>query len=171
MTFRPGRAARCRAGRPTTAWRATLDFTWPHAPTEDGGTLDLSHVLPRGAHQEDAVYLSDLEAGWYAVTSARRGLGFGQVWSLDVFPYAILWAVYDGTPGYPWYRQNYNLAMEPQSSIPEGLDEAIQAGTALTLDGGASLELSLKTVVFTGMAGVAHISPQGEVTPRQADGG
>ncbi|OQY92230.1 MAG: hypothetical protein B6D39_04935 [Anaerolineae bacterium UTCFX2] len=142
------------------------DFTWPHAPAESGGVLDLSRVRSREVCQEDAAYLSELSEGWYAVTNVRRKVGFGQVWSVAVFPYVILWLVYGGTPGYPWYRQNYNLALEPQSSIPEGLSDAVQAGTALRLDGGASLELNFKTVVYSGIAGVAHISPDGEVVPR-----
>jgi hypothetical protein len=139
------------------------EFKWPHAPTRDGSTIDLSQVSPRESHQEDAVYLSELEAGWWAVTNTRRKLGIGQVWSVEVFPYIIIWAVYHGTSGYPWYRQNYNLAIEPQSSMPEGLTEAIAAGTALQLEGGESLDLTLRTVVYSGLTGVKRISPVGEV--------
>jgi hypothetical protein len=143
------------------------DFAWPNAPARDGGVLDLSRVPPPGACQEDAVYLSDLEAGCWAVTNARLKLGFGQVWPVSVFPFVIIWAVYHGTPGYPWYRQNYNLAIEPQSSMPEGLNEAIAAGTALCLEGGASTDFTLHTVVYEGITRVKGISPHGEVEPKE----
>ena len=151
---------------PDNRFAGGADFTWPYAPAESGDVLDLSRVLPREACQEDAAYLSELLEGWYAVTNVRRRVGFGQVWPATIFPYVVLWMVYGGTPGYPWYRQNYNLALEPQSSIPEGLSNSVQAGTALVLDGGDSLDLSFKTVVYTGIDGVAQISPDGEVTPR-----
>jgi hypothetical protein len=104
---------------------------------------------------------------WYAVTNTRLQLGFGQVWPLDVFPYVIVWSVYHGAPGYPWYRQNYNPAIEPQSSTPEGLAEAAAAGRALRLEGGASLDLTLKTVVFRGAGGVTRIDPDGTIVPRE----
>jgi len=141
------------------------EFIWPHAPAHHGGTINLSRVPPKGTHQEDAVYLMELDAGWWAVTNTSRRLGIGQIWPSEVFPYVILWTVYHGTPGYPWYRQNYNLAIEPQSSMPEGLKNAIAAGTALHLDGGASIDLTLRTIVYEGVTGVENISPAGEVAP------
>jgi hypothetical protein len=144
-----------------------LEFTWPHAPARDGGLIDLSRVPTWWAHQEDAVYLSDLDAGWWAVTNRRLKLGFGQVWPVEVFPYIIIWAVYHGTPGYPWYRQNYNLAIEPQSSMPEGLNEAIAAGTALYLEGGVSMDFTLHTVVYEGITRVKCITSHGEVMPQE----
>ena len=144
-----------------------VEFTWPNAPMRGGGVIDLSRVPPRGTHQEDAVYLSNLQAGWWAVTNTRLNLGFGQVWPVEVFPYIIIWAVYHGTPGYPWYRQNYNLAIEPQSSMPEGLNEAIAAGTALYLEGSASMDLTLRTIVYEGITRVESITPGGEVMPRE----
>ena len=75
--------------------------------------------------------------------------------------------MYHGTPGYPWYRQNYNLAIEPQSSMPEGLNEAIAAGTALYLEGGASLDLTLRTIVYEGITRVDSITPDGKVNPKE----
>ncbi len=140
------------------------EFKWPHAPGRDGQAVDLSRVQPRDAHQEDAAYLSNLEGGWWAVTDTVREVGIGQAWPLDVFPYAILWAVYGGSPGYPWYRQNYCLAIEPQSSIPEGLASAAASGTTLKLEGGESLSLTLATVVYEGLSRVQRITPDGLVT-------
>jgi hypothetical protein len=140
-------------------------FSWPLAPTQDGGVLDLSRVPADETAQEDAVYIERLQSGWWAVTNQRLGLGVAQVWPREVLPYLCIWAVYHGTPAYPWYRQNYNLAIEPQSSIPEGLTQAISAGTALRLEGGASLELTLRTVVYEGIEEVTDISLDGEVNP------
>lgn len=139
-------------------------FRWPQAPGHDGDPIDLSRVQPADAHMEDAAYFSGLEEGWWAVTDTRRKLGIGQSWPVDVLPYLILWAVYGGSPGYPWYRQNTCLALEPQSSIPEGLAAAAEAGTALTLGGGESLDLSLTTVIYTGCERVKGVSLAGEVT-------
>jgi len=140
-------------------------FAWPMAPTPTGRVLNLRRVPPVGMKQEDAVYIRSLEEGWWAVTNQHLKLGIGQVWPLEVFPYLCIWAVYHGTPSYPWYRQNYNLAIEPQSSIPEGLAQAVAAGTALRLAGGASLELTLRTVVYEGHEGVQRITADGTVVP------
>ena len=147
--------------------RPGTEFDWPLGPGLAGNTIDLSQVPGAEVHQEDGVYLSGLPEGWWAVTNRRLKLGIGLVWPIRVFPHLIYWSLYHGTPSYPWYRQNYNLALEPQSSVPEGLAEAIARNKALQLEPGGRIEMTMRSVVYSGATGVVGISEAGVVTARE----
>jgi hypothetical protein len=118
-------------------------------------------------HTENLVYLTDLEQGWYALTNPRQGAGIGMVWPKEIFPYIWFWQNYHGGPGYMWYRRHYNVGIEPWTSIPSnGLLEAIRRRTARRLEGGASVSLEWRTVVYAGMKGVRAIEADGTVVPK-----
>jgi hypothetical protein len=51
--------------------------------------------------------------------------------------------------------------------MPEGMTQAVAAGTALRIEGGACLDLTLCTVVYTGITRVKSISPSGAVTSQE----
>jgi hypothetical protein len=109
-------------------------------------------------------YLLDLEAGWYALTNPRLGLGIGLAWPLEVFPYLWLWQEFGGSDGYPWFGASYVMGVEPHTSYPgQGLARAVERGTARTLAPGASLELTLAAVLFEPRGRVAGISLAGDV--------
>jgi len=79
-----------------------------------------------------------------------------------------LWEVFGGGHGYPWYGRTYNLALEPFTSWPGGMRNALNNGTTPVLGAGESLETSLLAVAYEGFGAVSGISDAGAVsgTPR-----
>jgi galactose mutarotase-like enzyme len=118
---------------------------WPHALLKGGGTVDL-RVVPgpeKGSH--DDVYLTDLEAGWAAVTNPRLGLRFLIEFDAEVFRWLIVWQPYGGAEAMP-LTGAYALGVEPWvSRLPLG--EAVESGEALELAAGASFRTSLRVGV------------------------
>lgn len=140
------------------------EFEWPHAPTSAGTTVDLSVTPDLNAHSENLVYLSELQAGWYAVANPRLGAGIGMTWPTGVFPYLSLWQEYHGGPSYLWYRRQYNLGAEPWSSIPvSGLVKALERGTARRLEGGEKVTAELRMIAYAANTRVRRIEPDGKV--------
>ena len=155
----PGAKVRTLAAYPTSRLAGFQDGVWPHFPSarEPGKTVDLSRVPPVSDQSHDDCYLHDLKGGWYAVTSGRLGVGFALCWPLEVFPYAGLWTVYGGAMGYPWYGTNYNLALEPFSSFPHGIDRAVEAGAAPVLGPGESQTAWLEATAYEGRSPVREV--------------
>ncbi len=57
------------------------------------------------------------------------GGGVGLRWDHALFPSLRFWQVYQECVGYPWHGMNCVIAMEPVTSYPPTLTEAIKAGT------------------------------------------
>lgn len=138
---------------------------WPRIPGK-AGTVDLSRLPPPEERHCEFGYLRDLAAGWYAITSLRRGFSFGLAWPLERFPFLWFWQEFRGSFGYPWHGACYVMAIEPFTSIPgSGLENAIRAGTAPVLMPGESAEVELAAVFVPGLERIGGISTAGEVTP------
>jgi len=58
----------------------------------------------------------------------------------------------------------YNMALEPCSSYPPSLAQAVESGTQLRLGPGERIETALSAVVFKGIPNVGHITIDGEVS-------
>jgi hypothetical protein len=64
------------------------ESAWPLAPTPQGGLADASHIPPFGVlRTQELAYLTDLQAGWYAITNQVRKVGFGIAFDPHVFRY------------------------------------------------------------------------------------
>ena len=127
--------------------------------------LGMSRV-PSPEQQRDLLaYLRDFESGWYAITNQQLGMGIGMCWDADIFPYAWFWQEINSSPGFPFYKRCYVIAIEPASSIPgQGLSAVIEkTGAHLTLQPGESREVELKAVFYEAQTGVAGISEDGMV--------
>lgn len=163
----PARRASTRRSDPMPDSRlaAGSDFDWPEAPLAAGGTVDLRRIPGSDLAATEWVCLSELEAGWYALTNTDRRVGFALTFDTAVFPYLWFWQLWGGSPGYPFFGRGYCCALEPWTSWPDaGIEEAIRNGTAITLAGSASIETSLRAVAYTGLTSVSSVSPAGEVT-------
>jgi hypothetical protein len=166
----------CRIYLPTCRVRTPDDYTapssrlergqdteWPMVKGRTGETVDLSRIPPPEVRSHDMAYLYDLQDGWYALVNTSRGVGFGLRWDNTLFPHLWFWQVYRGGMGYPWFGTNYTAALEPVSSYPQTLTEAIKAKTQLVLPPGGERRTRLAATAFFGQGGVTSIQPDGRV--------
>lgn len=136
------------------------EYAWPRA-----GDLDLSTIPPPDQPRDLLGYLKDFESGWYSITNRALGFGIGFTWDADVFPYAWFWQELNSSPGFPFYKCSYVIAIEPASSIPgHGLSAVMEStGSHLTLQPGESRDFELNVVFYESSAGVEHIDDAGNV--------
>ena len=139
------------------------EYTWPRA-----GDLDLSSIPPPDKSRDLLGYLKDFDSGWYSITNRELGFGVGLQWNADVFPYAWFWQELTSSPGFPFYKCAYVIAIEPASSIPgQGLSAVMEkTGAHLTLQPGESREVELNAVFYESRAGVENIDEAGNVQLR-----
>ncbi|MCL4559178.1 MAG: aldose 1-epimerase [Chloroflexi bacterium] len=162
--FVPAQAARTHSPRFASSSILTegVEFPWPIAEA-DGRKIDLSRVPGSDGGFSELLYLTGLSAGWYAVLDPEKQLGFGLAWDEKVLPYLWFWQVYGKSGGYPWYDRAYVIALEPWSSIPNNLDEAIRAGNQIRLKGGGSLSVALTATAITGCETVNSVELDGTI--------
>jgi hypothetical protein len=98
-------------------------YAWPRLESPAGVT-DMSRVQGIEAKVACGHYATDLEAGWYAVEDARTGDGFLLHFPLAQCPYLWMWLVYGGWRGY-----HHIIIIEPWTSCPNKLAEAVQQNT------------------------------------------
>lgn len=120
---------------------APARFDWPHAPQPDGTSIDLS-VVPALDGSRDFVYVRDLSDGWCALHRRKLGLGFGLAFPRDVFPSVWLFMTFGG------WRGLSTVVLEPCTTVPKDLNDAIRAGTARHLAPGESLECTVRAILF-----------------------
>ena len=133
-------------------------YEWPLA-----GAVDMSKVPGPDEARDILAYFQDFESGWYAITNTEMGLGIGLAWDESVFPYAWFWQELNASPGFPFYKCSYVMAIEPASSIPgQGLIAVMEkTGTHLTLQPGESKTVEMKAVFFESERGVERIDADG----------
>ncbi len=139
---------------------------WPAVPAPDGTPADASQVPAYGATQaQEMAYLTDLSAGWYAITNPTRQVGFGINFDPALFRYIWYWQqLGDVAQGYPWWGRTHTAALEPWTSYPtNGLKEAISNGTAMALQPGEEISTRLCAVAYEGNDRVTAINADGEV--------
>jgi galactose mutarotase-like enzyme len=119
---------------------------WPMAlGRKSGEVFDLQEIPGPEAHSHDDVFIGGLERGEYSVTNPRLGLRFTLEWDASVFPWVILWMPYGGAD-LPPLTGIYGVGIEPWvSRFP--LAQAVQAGQALSLAPGQSLETTLAATI------------------------
>jgi hypothetical protein len=144
-------------------------FAWP-VGERNGAQTDLS-VVPAedGPPRQVLAFLRDFPGGhgWYGITNTELGLGVGLVWPVEVFPFAWFWQEMHASPGFPWYRQVYTMAIEPFTSIPSGLLNVMATTqTQRSLEPGESLAMELSAVLYRSRTGITGIAPDGTVAVR-----
>ena len=131
------------------------EFPWPLARDRSGSTVDLSRVMSPGKRIAFNTYIRNLNAGWYGITNLEKGLGFGMRWDPAIFRYLLLWSVYRGFYGFPFYGRTYNIALELYSAIPDSLDEVMKLGRALTLRPAEHLGTRYAAIVYESRGRIA----------------
>jgi hypothetical protein len=116
--------------------------SWPWAPLRTGGTVDLREIPGPETGSHDDLYVTDLGEGWLAVSNPRLGLTFRLEWDHEVFGWIVLWQPFGGAVAPP-LAGSYALGIEPWTSRLN-LEQAVEAGAANELAGGASFTTSLR---------------------------
>jgi hypothetical protein len=141
---------------------------WPVAE-RNGVQTDLSVVPAEEQARASLGYFDGYgEVAWYGITNTRLGIGAGLAWRRGDFPHAWFWQEMHASPGFPWYREVYVMAIEPFSSMPgHGLSKVIEkTGTQLTLASGQSVEVEFAAVLYHAANGISGIDPAGSVETR-----
>jgi hypothetical protein len=138
--------------------------SFPFVKTADGRNFDLSRTLPRSAGVTNLTYLKGLTGGWYCFINESTRLGFAMKWDVSVFRYLWLWQEFGGTRNYPWWGEGYVVGIEPHSSLPAlGLNAAIERGTQLNLQPGATISTTLVASVFQAEGIPKDVTDEGQV--------
>jgi hypothetical protein len=132
-------------------------YAWPLLTLRDGTTIDVRRIAGPDLRSFALHYLTGLEAGWVACTDTAARRGFGLVFDLELFSVIWLWQVYGGWRGY------YHAAMEPWTSWPGTLAEAVKLGRARVMNPGDVVETTIHAVIYGGVDGVADLRADGSV--------
>lgn len=135
-------------------FECNMEFPWPMASDKQGKLVDVSRPMPPESKTAYNIYIKDLQEGWYALTNPALGLGIGMRWELRVFPYLLIWNVYRGYYGSPFFGRTYNIAIEPFSAIPDSLDRAIELGRDIRLAAGEEISTQFAVIVYRAMGRV-----------------
>ena len=107
------------------------EFTWPHAPRTDGGTVDMRRYTHEPvssaytAHRMDA----GAEVASFTAFSPEHQLLFGYSWRRADFPWLGIWEENCSRTGPPWNGRALTCGMEfGVSPFPESRREMIQRG-------------------------------------------
>jgi galactose mutarotase-like enzyme len=117
-------------------------YAWPTIVTP-GGQIDMSRTRGIDANVFCGHYVTDLEAGWYAVEDTQTGEGFLLTFPVETCPYLWLWLVYGGWRGY------HHIIVEPWTSYPVHLADAARGGTSRRLGPGASFSAEVRATIYT----------------------
>jgi galactose mutarotase-like enzyme len=124
-------------------------YAWPMLVTP-GGTTDMSRTHASDANTFCGHYATDLDAGWYAVEDIETGEGFLLSFPLETCPYLWLWLVYGGWRGY------YHVIVEPWTSYPVRLADAVNGGTSRKLEPGAKFAAEVRATIYTRQESLEH---------------
>ncbi len=111
-----------------------LPFTWPVAPTLDGGQADLSRPF---AHRGKGFVVAVLvergrQYGWVAALNSKLGLVAGYCFRRADFPWVAVWEENGARQYSPWKGRCQALGLEfGTSPTPVGLRETVLKGPEL----------------------------------------
>lgn len=116
-------------------------YRWPSLETA-GARTDMSLTQPSEAGIFCGHYATGLEAGWYAIEDLDTGEGFLLQFPKEVCPQLWMWLVYGGWRGYR------HVILEPWTSRPVNLAEAVRQKTHRTLKPGEQLEVEVRATIY-----------------------
>ena len=116
-------------------------YSWPFLDTPSGPT-DMSRVRGSDAKTFCGHYATDLEGGWYAIEHQETGEGFLLQFPKDDLPYLWMWLVYGGWRGY------HHVIVEPWSSYPVLLPEAVREKTSRRLEPGGAFSTTIRATIY-----------------------
>jgi galactose mutarotase-like enzyme len=117
-------------------------YAWPELNV-DSEAWNVSEARSRTANVY-GLHELELGEGWFAVVRSGHGLKLRIDFPLELFPVIYLWMVYGG------WRGIYHAAIEPWTGGGTSLAKAIEAGAALTLEPGETLEAAIDVSICEG---------------------
>lgn len=117
-------------------------YAWPSLPTTGGATTDMSRIYGLDAKGFCGHFATDLEEGWYALEDIETGEGVVIAFSLELCPYIWMWLAYGG------WRGHWVVIVEPYTSYPVSLAEAVAAKTHRTMAPDEKLTVNVAASVF-----------------------
>jgi galactose mutarotase-like enzyme len=118
---------------------------WPTAPLSDG-EWDFRTFPEKERRFHEVCAFTDLGAGRYRVDNPALDLAVEVRFPTDPFEYLWYWGAFGGFTEAPYFGRNYNVGLEPATSVPNaGLGAAVENGTAERL---APCEQESATVEF-----------------------
>jgi len=139
---------------PGTLADVDAPFRWPMAPGKRCET-DLRTIQPPSSQEVYFLYGHDLQEGWVAITNPVKKFSAGFTFSPEVFRSCWIFASYGGWRGY------HMVLVEPCTSYPQQLQDAIRHGRANTLAPGAVFQTTVKFLAQEGLNSVSGISQTG----------
>jgi galactose mutarotase-like enzyme len=116
--------------------------------SRSGATVNALRVPARDEVVSDMLYLTDLDEGFYALTNTGLGIGFAMEFDPCVFSCIWYWIACNAPGGAPFHGRSYAVALEPFTSWPAILTNAIANGTQRNLGPGEALSTRLTAGVF-----------------------
>ena len=136
---------------------------WPMTLGRNGKEIDLSIVPSIEAGSHDMAYMYELKDGWYGITNRKQKVGFGLRWDKDIFKYLWYWQPFGGFNNYPFYSTTYNIGLEPQSSYPQGIENAIKSKTSLKIGPNEKISTKMQAVAYESENGINNINDDGSI--------
>lgn len=128
---------------PNTRFPAGERFEWPVVEL-DNDTLDLRRIPAKDRRIHDLLALTDLTDGHYVISNPKIDLEAQVTFPTETFEYVWYWGAFGGFEAAPYFGRNYNLGLEPSTSVPNaGLQRAIDNGTANWLGPGETAEVTM----------------------------
>ncbi|MFB3920885.1 MAG: DUF5107 domain-containing protein [Terriglobia bacterium] len=140
---------------PGTLTGVPSPFVWPHADRK-GNAVDLRQVAPPSSGEVYFFYGRDFKEGWCALTDPADRFTWGLVFSPTFFRSCWMFSSYGG------WRNHHLAILEPSTSFPQQVENAIRNKTAAVLPAGGTLETSVVLQVQGGLTHVKGLTPEGE---------
>lgn len=113
-------------------------FEWP---VWEEGEVDLKSFPDRDEQVFDLLAFEGLTEGRYTVSNPELDLGVTVEFDQELYEYIWYWGAFGGHVESPFFGRNYNVGLEPATSIPTigGLDAAIENDTANVIEPGETV--------------------------------
>ncbi len=140
-------------------------FAWPVGTGRDGQRVDISRIVDRSTPVDEMYYLTELAEPWYALMNEEINLSLGFAWSGEAFKCVWYWASLGGNMDWPSWGRYYVIALEPMSSWPAILTNAIENRTALPLPAEGCVEEKLTVSVAANVGRIAKVDAVEGIVP------
>lgn len=120
---------------------SSYEYAWPIAVKRNGEAFDVSRVQPKTDNTCTLHYVRDLSEGEVRLTNPRDGVNFTLIFPKEVLNCVWLFLPYGG------YRGIYNAVIEPSTSYPYDLGQAIRDGHYSSLEPGETLDCSVLVTI------------------------